>query len=418
MVKASQKLAKSKRIQFLLRNTCVIPVCKKCGSYSTEKKRTKNPQQIYFCKSCQKEFLFYDYHDLPKVSDVRYKKNKSKILKMRSQGKSTAEIEKLMGVNKNIIYRNMVLDREIIPSEYIFSILMSEILLMFNNGESLRSIGRFYGVSGSVITSNLEKIGAHKIIPFVKYETNDNYFSNMNTEKQFYWLGWIYSDGSIAKMHYSYSIKLQLSIKQKEIVEDFHADIDTNKPVTYPEVSLYQKKFKTASMEIYSKQMFDDLMALGVTPKKSLTLEHPSDEIIPDKFFPAFLLGYIEGDGSPYLNIKKNSMALRMTILGTKDICLWLKEKISKIYGVELIVVYPHKGIYQVTINNGGDVSIILSDLYDRINSKMVYKKDKMIKFLKWFKDHKTFHIRGNDRNRYKDDQMKKLDYVIKRYNY
>ena len=48
----------------------------------------------------------------------------------------------------------------------------------------------------------------------------------------------------------------------------------------------------------------------------------------------------------------------------------------------------------------------------------MVYKKDKMIKFLKWFKDHKTYHNRGNDRNRYIDDQMKKLDYVIKRYNY
>ena len=107
MVKASQKLAKSSRIQFLLKNTCVIPVCKKCGSYSTKKKRTKNPQQIYFCNKCEMEFLFYDYHDLPPVLDANYKKNKSKILKKRSQGKSTAEIESLIGVNRNIIYRNV-----------------------------------------------------------------------------------------------------------------------------------------------------------------------------------------------------------------------------------------------------------------------------------------------------------------------
>ena len=107
----------------------------------------------------------YDYHDLPPVLDANYKKNKSKILKKRSQGKSTAEIESLIGVNRNIIYRNLVLDREIIPSDYIFSILMSEILMMFNNGESLRSIGRFYGVAESAISSNLEKIGAHKVIP-------------------------------------------------------------------------------------------------------------------------------------------------------------------------------------------------------------------------------------------------------------
>ena len=118
----AQGLAKSKRIQFLLRNTCIIPVCIKCGSYSTEKKGTKNLQQIYFCKSCQKEFSFYNYHDLPKVYNKWYKKNKSKIIKMRSEGKSTAQIEKSMCVNRNIIYRNLVLDREIIPSEYIFSI--------------------------------------------------------------------------------------------------------------------------------------------------------------------------------------------------------------------------------------------------------------------------------------------------------
>ena len=49
---------------------------------------------------------------------------------MRSQDKSIAEIEKLMGVNKNIIYRNMVLDREIIPSEYIFSIMIRMLYLL------------------------------------------------------------------------------------------------------------------------------------------------------------------------------------------------------------------------------------------------------------------------------------------------
>ena len=418
MIKASQKLAKSSRIKFLLKNTCVIPVCKHCGSYSTEKKGTKNPQKKYFCNSCNKEFLFYDYNDLPPLSSIWYKKNREKIIKMRSQDKSTAEIESLMGVKKNTIYRNLVLDREIIPSDYIFSILMSEILMKYNNGESLRSIARFYGVAESAISSNLEKIGAHKVVSFVKYKTNDNYFSNMNSEKQFYWLGWMYSDGSIGMVHNSYSVRLQLSIKQKEIVEDFHTDIDTNKPVVYPNVSLDGKKYKTARMEIYSKKIFDDLLALGVTTKKSLSLKRPSIELVPDKFFPAFLLGYIEGDGSPYINTKKTSLALRMTILGTKDICLWIKEKISKIYGVELISVARHKSIYQVTINNGGDVSLILSDLYYRVNSKMVYKKNKMTKFLNWYKKHKTYRVRGGIRNRYACDQMKKLDYVIKKYNY
>ena len=67
-----------------------------------------------------------------------------------------------------------------------------------------------------------------------------------------------------------------------------------------------------------------------------------------------------------------------MTILGTKDICLWIKEKISKIYDVEQISVAKHKNIYQVTINNGGDVCLILADLYSRVNSKMLYKKNKM----------------------------------------
>jgi hypothetical protein len=50
-------------------------------------------------------------------------------------------------------------------------------------------------------------------------------------------------------------------------------------------------------IQIGSKQLFNDLIGLGMTPNKSLTLKFPD---IPAEFFPHFVRGYFDGDGCIY----------------------------------------------------------------------------------------------------------------------
>lgn len=48
-------------------------------------------------------------------------------------------------------------------------------------------------------------------------------------------------------------------------------------------------------MRIGSKKVFHDLLKLGLTPRKSLTIKFPND--IPNKYFGHFIRGYFDGDG-------------------------------------------------------------------------------------------------------------------------
>ncbi|TSC74893.1 MAG: intein-containing protein [Parcubacteria group bacterium Gr01-1014_30] len=48
-------------------------------------------------------------------------------------------------------------------------------------------------------------------------------------------------------------------------------------------------------LQIGSKEMFNDLLRLGLTPRKSLTLDLPE---VPEQYFSHFVRGYFDGDGS------------------------------------------------------------------------------------------------------------------------
>ena len=64
-------------------------------------------------------------------------------------------------------------------------------------------------------------------------------------------------------------------------------------------------KWKTQyRIQIGCRQWFDDLLALGFTPNKSLTLRFPN---MPDSVFGGFVRGYFDGDGCVYFNELKYS---------------------------------------------------------------------------------------------------------------
>ena len=67
-----------------------------------------------------------------------------------------------------------------------------------------------------------------------------------------------------------------------------------------------------------SKKMAQDLVKLGITPRKSLTLKPP---IIDKQYYLAYILGYFDGDGSIY---KNSNGEFGITMVGTKETLSWI----------------------------------------------------------------------------------------------
>jgi intein-encoded DNA endonuclease-like protein len=67
-------------------------------------------------------------------------------------------------------------------------------------------------------------------------------------------------------------------------------------------------------LQIGSKEMFEDLLYLGMTPNKSKTLRMPD---VPGKYFGDFTRGYFDGDGNAYANEyrRKDRNELSVTLL-------------------------------------------------------------------------------------------------------
>ena len=87
-----------------------------------------------------------------------------------------------------------------------------------------------------------------------------------------------------------------------------------------------------------SKEMYNDLLALGMCPRKSLALRMPA---VPTKYFGDFVRGYFDGDGCVYYSKlkfadRKNPRKILMTMFtsGCKDFLSALHSSLKQ-YGIQ-----------------------------------------------------------------------------------
>lgn len=132
-----------------------------------------------------------------------------------------------------------------------------------------------------------------------KYTYNEDYFKEIDTAEKAYWLGFLYADGCITRFYKNEKLKsmsLELTLKDEdcEHLIKFNNALNSNVPIQH---RIIAGKYKADRMVINSTKMCRDLIKLGCTPAKSLTLEFPSCDIVPTEFIKDFIRGYFDGDG-------------------------------------------------------------------------------------------------------------------------
>ena len=211
-------------------------------------------------------------------------------------------------------------------------------------------------------------------------EKNENFFK-VWTPEMAYVLGFFTADGNMIKnkrgAHFIsfYTTDKEILVGIKKVMGVSH------------KLSLRPKRSETHKdsyrLQIGSKEMFNDLVKLGLTPAKSNTIDLP---FIPDQYFPEFLRGYFDGDGcisfGTYFRKDRNStkflLATHFTS-GSKIFLESLLNKLREILKTKTGFIYSKSGAFDLTLSTN-DSKKLFSIMYANLESSLFLER-KLSKF-------------------------------------
>ncbi len=208
---------------------------------------------------------------------------------------------------------------------------------------SCNSLAREWSLSPSCVYSILLKNNItikHKVGAQRKYTLNEHYFDVIDDEHKAYWLGLLYADGCNKATNNTVEISLQE--RDKYILELFAADLSSNKPLYFRDIkSKHPTHHNAYILSLSSAHLSTTLTELGCYPRKSLTLEFPTEEQVSKKLINHFMRGYIDGDGCICVSRPKHRTTA--SFVSTFNFC----ESFSKLI-MEELAIYSR---YSVKVN-------------------------------------------------------------------
>jgi hypothetical protein len=161
-----------------------------------------------------------------------------------------------------------------------------EIVEKRKNGILTNFIKIEYGISDRHFYSILKKYNIEIKHKVKKYNFNEDYFENIDTEDKAYFLGFIIADGCVQS--YGKNIALIITQKEPDILYDIIKYIDFDgKPWKSNKRNIF-------SLTLSSPKIVNDLKNKGVVDNKTMIVKYP---IIPDNLQNHFMRGVFDGDG-------------------------------------------------------------------------------------------------------------------------
>lgn len=224
-------------------------------------------------------------------------------------------------------------------------------------------------------------------------EIRHTFFSTICTHLQAYILGFIASDGCLNEARHA--IIIQLSTKDEQLLDLFKI-ISPDAKITYKEYALstkevrgkYIRSNKYTRLVIHSKLLYNDIVKLGITDRKTYKNLHIPEQI-PNEFVSSFILGYLDGDGyiTSHLNsynkvackagicAKTNSLLLEFQqIFAANNIkaCLSL-DKRDNVYYLDICAKDSLQNLYNYLYSNNLGLSRKRTKLFE-----FLYENDKI----------------------------------------
>lgn len=179
-----------------------------------------------------------------------------------------------------------------------------------------------------------------------KYNIDDNFFNEINSESKAYILGLLYADGCVYNNIGSVWAKLDLMYDDRDLLYKISKEMKNECPIrrhTYKRNEYFSNQDKnyefTHDMCRYSmrsNQIVSDLIKLGCPPAKTFKIIFPSSQIVSCDYMRHFLRGYLDGDGSLTGSPRKSNSKYRdtylhffLTFTGTLNFVSGVKEYLN-----------------------------------------------------------------------------------------
>jgi len=153
------------------------------------------------------------------------------------------------------------------------------------------------------------------------------------TDKMAYVLGFLFADGAIIDAVSSRTQYIQFNSVDREILEKIRVIMKAEHPLyvrpsrIIKHVNIFYKSRESFILRIGSRRMYNDLLHLGLVPKKSKIAIFP---LVPSRYLNHFVRGYFDGDGCVYLQktkgITKPIIIKRFLVIFTSGSAAFLEK--------------------------------------------------------------------------------------------
>lgn len=169
---------------------------------------------------------------------------------------------------------------------------LRSIELMYKEGKTLQEIASIIGFHKQTIGNIIKEKGfSRPNNNRVNKRINSSYFSIIDSEEKAYWLGFLFTDGSVDHYGVTGRIRLQLQKIDVDILEKYKECLCLDCKI------IEDKQRNLVSVEFTDEQIFNDLSKYGIVPNKTYECKHIPFNKIPPQFLVHFIRGLYDGDG-------------------------------------------------------------------------------------------------------------------------
>lgn len=207
------------------------------------------------------------------------------------------------------------------------------------------------------------------------------------SDKSAYILGYFFSDGYL--MDTDGRKRLGICAKDKQLFDTIYSALElTHKP--------YVTKSGAYKTQFGHARLFDELVLLGCTPRKSLTIRLPK---IPKEFLGSFIRGYFDGDGSFVVTTENRKTVKdyqRSSITFTSGSLLFLEDlsfSINEVFTIKGKVCRGH-GAWTLIYPNVGHIKPFYDIMYKNSTPGLysLAKRTKMDNYFKYISE-RLLHV-------------------------
>lgn len=250
------------------------------------------------------------------------------------------------------------------------------------NKVETKEIAEHLGRTVKQVSDKAYSLGLRREMKMRTYK--EDFFEKIDTEEKAYWLGFLYADGCIFET-YNKNTKnlkcrtLQLSLAKidENHLKKYANTLGEDLHIYYGKAKLNNKVFEYCKVDVNNRKITGDLMELGCTPRKSLTLTFPDENIVPLELQKHFVRGYFDGDGCVHINQNNNSYIVNF--VGTMNMIESIQEKVFHL-GLNKTKIRPQGNANQVSWGGVNNLKRWYSYLYDDATIYLERKKEKFDK--------------------------------------